>query len=108
VLAVLTYNSGFGTGMAESTVFISLSSSVEKSVQAVALSGLFQSVNVGAIVGLATSSAVLQLTLRNQLQTKLDGYDKKEKVSQNSVRSLCPRTNGPFRSSIRQSLIYLT
>jgi hypothetical protein len=66
--------------MAESTVFISLSSSVDKSMQSVALSGLFQSVNIGAIVGLATSSAVLQLTLQKQLRTKLDGHKNKEKV----------------------------
>jgi hypothetical protein len=72
---------GFGTGMAESTIFISLSSSVEKSEQGVALSGLFQSMNVGAIVGLATSSAVLQLTLQNQLETRLESYPNKQEVS---------------------------
>lgn len=78
---MLMRDSGFGTGMAESTSFIALSSAVDKSMQAVALSGLFQAMNVGGIVGLAMSSAVLQLTLKHQLDTKLDGYPKKEKVS---------------------------
>ena len=49
-------------------------------MQAVALSGLFQAMNVGGIVGLAVSSAVLQLTLKSELDTKLEGFPKKDKV----------------------------
>jgi hypothetical protein len=67
--------------MAESTTFIALSSAVDKSMQAVALSGLFQAMNIGGIIGLAVSSAVLQLSLKSELDTKLEGLPKKDKVS---------------------------
>jgi len=67
--------------MAEASVFISLTASVDKSLQAIALSGLFQAVNVGAIMGLAASSAVLQVSLQGELENRLDGFDGKEKAS---------------------------
>lgn len=66
--------------MAEASVFIALSATIDKSMQAIALSGLFQAINVGAIVGLAASSAVLQLSLQVKLDNKLDGFEGKEKV----------------------------
>lgn len=66
--------------MAEASVFIALSATIDKSMQAIALSGLFQAINVGAIVGLAASSAVLQLSLQVVLDNKLDGFEGKEKV----------------------------
>lgn len=66
--------------MAEASVFIALSATIDKSMQAIALSGLFQAINVGAIVGLAASSAVLQLSLQVELDNKLDGFEGKEKV----------------------------
>lgn len=72
---------GFGTGIAEATAFISLSAAVDRSMQAVALSGLFQSMNIGGIVGLAVSSAVLRLTLKSELEVRLDDFPNKREVS---------------------------
>jgi hypothetical protein len=71
---------GFGAGMAEGAVFIGLTASVDPSLHAIALSGLFQSTNIGIITGLAASSAVLQATLKRELQQSLTGFKHKEKV----------------------------
>ncbi|KIV99663.1 uncharacterized protein PV09_08718 [Verruconis gallopava] len=79
---------GFGTGMVESAAFISLSSAVDKSMQAVALSGLFQAANVGAITGLAISSSVLQRTLQDQLQSRLDQYSEKKEIIEKAISDI--------------------
>lgn len=76
----LTVSSGFGAGMAEAAVFIGLTASVDPSLQAIALSGLFQSTNVGLITGLAASSAVFQSTLTRELEQNLAGFEKKDEV----------------------------
>lgn len=68
--------------MAEASVFIGLTASVEPSLHAIALSGLFQSTNIGVISGLAASSAVLQATLKRELDQKLVGFEDKAKVCQ--------------------------
>lgn len=57
--------------MAEAAVFISLSASVDQSLQAIALSGLFLASSVGAIGGLAACSAVLEISLAGELQRQL-------------------------------------
>jgi hypothetical protein len=67
--------------MAEASVFISLSAAVDKSLQAIALAGLFLAANIGLIVGLAASSAVLEVSLSNELQQRLSDIDNKEEVS---------------------------
>jgi hypothetical protein len=66
--------------MAEAAVFISLSASVDQSLQAIALSGLFLAASVGMICGLAACSAVLQLTLRNELERRLWQHPEKDSV----------------------------
>lgn len=73
--------SGFGTGMAEAAVFVSLSASVDRSLQSIALAGLFLASNIGMLGGLAASSAVLKNTLTGELQTRLSGFDDKAEVS---------------------------
>jgi hypothetical protein len=69
-------------GMSEAAIFISLSATVDQSLQAIALSGLFLSSGVGMISGLAASSAVLQLTLRGELERRLQDYPEKQTASQ--------------------------
>jgi hypothetical protein len=66
--------------MAEAAVFIGLTASVDPSLHAIALSGLFQSTNIGVISGLAASSAVLQATLTRELNQNLVGFQHKQKV----------------------------
>jgi hypothetical protein len=66
--------------MAEASVFIGLTASVDPSLQAIALSGLFQAANIGVLTGLAASSAVLGVGLQHELEQKLVGYEDKDKV----------------------------
>jgi hypothetical protein len=72
---------GLGTGIAEASVFVSLSASVDQAHQAVALSGLFLAANIGLISGLASSSAVLELSVKSELEKNLASYPNKETVS---------------------------
>jgi hypothetical protein len=57
--------------MAEAAVFISLSASVDQSLQAMALSGLFLAASVGVVGGLAACSAVLETSLAAELQRRI-------------------------------------
>jgi len=66
--------------MAEASVFISLTASVQQHLQAMALSGLFLAASVGMIGGLAVCSSVLQLTLRAELERRLAGFENKDTV----------------------------
>ncbi len=59
--------SGFGMGIVQSAVFMALQVAVEKSQVAPAVSTLYLSSGIGAIVGLASMSAVLQEALRRSL-----------------------------------------
>jgi hypothetical protein len=67
--------------MAEASVFISLSAVVDRSIQAIALAGLFLAGNVGQLTGLAISSAVLKTSLTSELQERLANVDDKAEVS---------------------------
>jgi hypothetical protein len=66
--------------MAEASTFIGLTASIDPSLQAIALSGLFQAANIGVLTGLAASSAVLGVGLQSELEQKLVGYEDKDKV----------------------------
>jgi hypothetical protein len=66
--------------MAEAAVFISLSACVDQSLQAIALSGLFLVASIGIIGGLAVCSAVLQLSLRKELERRLLHFANKDLV----------------------------
>jgi hypothetical protein len=77
---LLTLLRGFGMGMAEAATFISLSATVDQSLQAIALSGLILCSSVGMIGGLAACSAVLQLTLRGELERRLQHYPERQTV----------------------------
>jgi len=66
--------------MAEAAVFISLSASVDQSLHAMALSGLFLAACTGFIGGLAACSAVLQSSLQSELQARLDGWPDRDTV----------------------------
>ncbi|KAF2434070.1 major facilitator superfamily transporter [Tothia fuscella] len=79
---------GFGSGMAESAIFIGLTASVDPSLHAIALSGLFQSTNIGVIGGLTASSAVLQAVLKRELDHTLTGYKHKQKIIEDAVSSI--------------------
>ncbi|KAF2021707.1 MFS general substrate transporter, partial [Aaosphaeria arxii CBS 175.79] len=75
---------GFGTGIAQSALFISLQAAIDPSHMAVAAASLYLAFSVGAIGGMAGVSAVLQSKLRSGLDKRLDdlGFDalKRERI----------------------------
>jgi len=67
----LMFFSGFGTGIAQSTVFISLQAAIRPEHKAAAASGLFLTWPIGMTVGLAAISATMLSILRKTLTARL-------------------------------------
>lgn len=101
-------------GVASSTLFICVQASIDPAHSAVAASALYLASSIGAVLGMASSSAVLQGSLRVILDRKLDegGFhgNSKQKVglrmiiysglnTESQLRSL----NVPSLMSIMQS-----
>lgn len=63
---------GFGTGVAQSAIFISIQAAVDPSLAAVATAALFLSTSVGMVAGMAGVSAAMQAMLRRGLDNRLD------------------------------------
>lgn len=74
--------------MSEAAIFISISASVDPSMQSIALSGLFLSASIGMIGGLAICSSVLQISFRNELERRLVGVPDSEKIIRNSLKDI--------------------
>jgi hypothetical protein len=72
---------GFGNGIALSASFISLTAGVEPCQLAIASSGLYLSSNIGMVVGLSVTTAIMQSTLIKQLRISLEGIDDRERAS---------------------------
>jgi hypothetical protein len=87
IVNVLRNNSGFGTGVIQSALFIATQASIDSAHAAVVISVLYLSGTVGATVGMAGVNAVLQGTLRRVLEEKLKrlglSTDESTKVSSN-------------------------
>jgi hypothetical protein len=62
---------GFGTGIAQSAIFISLQAAIEPKHKAAAISGLFLTWPVGMTLGLACVSSVMLQVLRQSLDHRL-------------------------------------
>ncbi|KAF9696856.1 hypothetical protein EKO04_005201 [Ascochyta lentis] len=62
---------GFGTGIASSTLFVSIQAALDPSFAAIAASTLYLSSSVGMLGGMAGVSAVLQQSLRANLEDRL-------------------------------------
>ena len=67
--------SGLGTGIAQSAVFISIQVAVTPDHVASAISALYLATGIGAVVGLACTSAATQEVLRRTLATRLGGLE---------------------------------
>lgn len=65
---------GFGTGIASSTLFISIQAALDPSFTAIAASTLYLASSVGMLSGMATVSAVLQQCLRTNLDEGLSHF----------------------------------
>lgn len=70
---LVIFPGGFGVGIAHSAVFIGLTSGVEKHEVAIAASGMYLSVSVGAVSGVSAASATFQMALRKGLSRALSG-----------------------------------
>jgi hypothetical protein len=62
---------GFGTGIAQAATFISTQAAVDKKYKAVATAGLYLTMQVGVMVGLASASAVMLEGMRRNLDGRL-------------------------------------
>ncbi|KAK7178545.1 hypothetical protein DPSP01_014019 [Paraphaeosphaeria sporulosa] len=80
---------GFAMGVAGSTLFISVQASIDSAYSAVAASTLYLAGSAGGVIGMASSSAVLQGSLRLILDRKLGegGFEglKKMKIIERAV-----------------------
>ncbi|KAF2402942.1 MFS general substrate transporter [Trichodelitschia bisporula] len=98
---------GFGLGICEAAVFISLSASVPKALQGVALSGLFLTVSVGVLTGYAASSSVLENVLRSELVRRLVGFEGADEIIRNSVSDIgyVKGLTGPIHDAVVASYV---
>ncbi|KAF7536396.1 hypothetical protein G7054_g4520 [Neopestalotiopsis clavispora] len=62
---------GLGAGMGNTAVFVGINAIVDPSHKAVVVSGLFLSVSVGIITGVAATSALMLEVMQNHLDTNL-------------------------------------
>lgn len=74
MLTYITYvPSGFGSGVAQSAVFVAVQAAVDKSHLAPAISMLYLAQGLGGVLGLAGTSAAFQAGLRATLESRLIG-----------------------------------
>lgn len=94
-------------GVVGSTLFISIQAAIDPAHTAVAASTLYLASSVGSVLGMASSSAVLQGSLRVILDRKLSegGFDghKKFKVCCYALPYVCTTVDGWSRLSNEQS-----
>jgi len=62
---------GFGNGLIQSAAFVALTAKVSTDDMAMACSSFYMSANTGTVIGLASTNAVLQGTLRRSLEISL-------------------------------------
>lgn len=83
---------GFGMGVVQSALFISVQAAIDPSFAAIAASTLYLTSSVGFLSGMAGVSAVLQGTLRFGLAQRLDGLginaDKKLRIIEHAVSNV--------------------
>ncbi|KAI0175846.1 MFS general substrate transporter [Hypoxylon sp. FL1284] len=62
---------GFGTGMALNAVFVALQAAIDPKDKAAAISGLYLSIPIGSVLGMAACNAVMQAVMPVDLASKL-------------------------------------
>ena len=65
---------GFGSGIAQASTFIALTTSIDHKDMAIATGGIYLSSTIGVLVGLAVGSSVQLGTLRVLLAERLTGH----------------------------------
>ncbi|KAI5461777.1 major facilitator superfamily domain-containing protein [Mariannaea sp. PMI_226] len=77
---------GLAMGLTQSASFIAIQAAINPEDKAVAASGLFLSFTIGAVVGLAASSAVMQAVLRWVVHLKLTRLGSDEEFIQDVIK----------------------
>lgn len=89
---MLTPLRGFGAGMGNTAVFVSINAIVEPAHKAVAASGLFLSMPVGMITGIAVTSALMLEVMQKRLHESLAklglSFSERQEVN-NSFPKIC-------------------
>ncbi|KAK0648884.1 major facilitator superfamily domain-containing protein [Cercophora newfieldiana] len=103
--------SGFGTGIAQSALFISLQVVIDPAHMAPAVSFMYLSTTVWITIGLPVSSAAMQASLRSTLQTRLlklglSGKDM-HMILENAISDVgyVARTTGAVHTAIVDSYV---
>ncbi|KAB2572021.1 putative MFS-type transporter [Lasiodiplodia theobromae] len=94
---------GFGTGIAASALFIAITACVEPSFVAIASSTMYLSTSIGALVGLASSSAVLQTIVHRGLQTVVGSdFPNREEFIRRCLQDIefLQQLHGPIKDKI--------
>ncbi|OIW33161.1 MFS general substrate transporter [Coniochaeta ligniaria NRRL 30616] len=76
------FPSGLGNGLVLSTVFVALTANVEGTDMSAVCSIYYMTGQIGALVGIAVTDAVLQGTLWSRLQSELNTFPDKIKIIQ--------------------------
>ena len=88
------FPASFGVGLLNSSQFVAISASVEKSQLATTISIFFLSQQMGMMIGASGSGALLQRTFRNALEKTLGDHAGMSEVS------ICNRTVVFFRAML--------
>lgn len=76
---------GFGLGIAQSALFISVQAAIDPAYTAIAASTLYLTSSIGSLAGMAGISAVLQAALRRQLNQRLGNLGFSEQLRQEII-----------------------
>ncbi|RBA18483.1 hypothetical protein FPRO05_10776 [Fusarium proliferatum] len=109
--SLYVFPGGLGMGIAQSAAFIALQASIDPKDKAAASSGIFLSVTLGSVVGMASTSAAIQGLLRHDIQQNLSDLGKSQHFIDDVIRkaaesvSFIDETSEPIRNVLIQGYI---
>ncbi|KAF4342777.1 multidrug resistance [Fusarium beomiforme] len=109
--SLYVFPGGLGMGIAQSAAFIALQASIDPKDKAAASSGIFLSVTLGSVVGMAGTSAAIQGFLRYDIQQNLSHLGKSQHVIDKVIRkaaesvSYIDDASGPVRKVLIEGYI---
>ncbi|KAG4283222.1 hypothetical protein FPRO06_09895 [Fusarium proliferatum] len=109
--SLYVFPGGLGMGIAQSAAFIALQASIDPKDKAAASSGIFLSVTLGSVVGMAGTSAAIQGLLRHDIQQNLSDLGKSQHFIDDVIRkaaesvSFIDEASEPIRKVLIQGYI---
>ncbi|RKL28280.1 hypothetical protein BFJ72_g12511 [Fusarium proliferatum] len=109
--SLYVFPGGLGMGIAQSAAFIALQASIDPKDKAAASSGIFLSVTLGSVVGMASTSAAIQGLLRHDIQQNLSDLGKSQHFIDDVIRkaaesvSFIDEASEPIRKVLIQGYI---